>query len=207
MNDQKRDNIEVRLNRDGSVDEIVVCDPHDGRCLFHLEQMDDHYYWMRAYGITQDLVAHIGATMGKREGTPLLGGEAEPGKHYPHGVQSLGPGVTKVIVGYKEIEGPVVDSNYHWEDGHHEDEHTPAEYRTPEETRHAKVLELLDRFGVDALLNDILTVYAKGRRGPHDLALIKEVQEARVKFAAADKAAWDKKMEEWMQRAKENDSA
>ena len=59
---EKRDNIEVRLHKDGTLDEIVICDPHNGNCLFHLEQMSDQYYWMRAYGVTQDLVVQIGAT-------------------------------------------------------------------------------------------------------------------------------------------------
>lgn len=206
MTDLKRDNIEVRLNRDGSVDEIVICDPHDGRCLFHLEQMDDHYYWMRAYGITQDMVAHIGAGIGKIRGRPILGEDVQPGKVYPEGVMYGGKdNPSKEIKGWEVLEGALVWSNYAWEDAHHENEHTLEKYRTPEETRYAKVLELLDRFGVDALLNDIITVYVKGRRAPHDLALIKEVQQARVKYAEANKAAWDKHMEEWIQKSKETD--
>jgi hypothetical protein len=34
--------IEVRLNEDGTVDEIVTSRP----CTFHLEQMDDGQYWI-----------------------------------------------------------------------------------------------------------------------------------------------------------------
>lgn len=204
MTDLKRDNIEVRLNSDGSVDEIVICDPHDGRCLFHLEQMDDHYYWMRAYGITQDLVAHIGAGIGKLRGAPIIGEDAQPGKVYPEGVMFGGKDKPcKEIKGWEEIDGGVVWSDFDWEDAHHEDEHTQLEHRTTEEVRHARVLELLERFGVDALLNDIMTVYSKGRRDPHDLSLVKAVQQARMIFADADKAAWDKKMEEWTTTARQ----
>ena len=40
-------------------------------------------------------------------------------------------------------------------------------------------------------------LHNKGRRESHDLDLVKEVQEARMKFQEAEKAAWDKKMAEW----------
>lgn len=192
MSDLKRDNIEVRLNCDGSVDEIVICDPHDGRCLFHLEQMDDHYYWMRAYGITQDLIAHIGANIGKVRGEPIIGEDVQPGKVYPEGVMYCGKDKPcKEIKGFEEIDGGVVWSNHEWEDAYHENKHTQPEHRTTEEARHARVLELLVSFGVDALLNDIMTVCAKGRAEPHDLMLVKEVRQAIAKFAEA-KAAWNK---------------
>lgn len=58
--DERKGNIEVRFNDDDSVDEIVIFNLM-GRCIFHLEQMDDNFYWMRAYGEAVDLVAHIGA--------------------------------------------------------------------------------------------------------------------------------------------------
>ena len=157
MNDQKRDNVEVRLNGDGTVDEIVVCDPHDNKCLFHLEQMDDHRYWCRAYGITQDLVVHFGTQMGKIRGNPILGDEAVQGKVCMEGIAGDGSGKMREIKGWEEIDAPVMWSNFEWEDGHHEDEHAMLEYRTPEETRHAKVRELLDRFGIDQVLNDLMT--------------------------------------------------
>ena len=39
--------VEIRYNDDGTVDEIVVKHPTDPkRCLLHLEQMDDGYYWI-----------------------------------------------------------------------------------------------------------------------------------------------------------------
>ena len=39
---------EIRRYPDGSVDEIVAYGP-DGRCWFHLEQMDDSRWWMAIY--------------------------------------------------------------------------------------------------------------------------------------------------------------
>jgi len=62
MKDEIRDDIEVRFHKDGTVDEIVTY--HNGRCSFHMEQMDDHWFWMRFYGITQDLVVHIASSQG-----------------------------------------------------------------------------------------------------------------------------------------------
>ncbi len=62
---ERRGNVEVRWNEDHSLDEIVIYD-EKGSVVFHLEQMDDQLYWMRAGNgeKNQDLVAHIGATMG-----------------------------------------------------------------------------------------------------------------------------------------------
>ncbi len=62
---ERRGNVELRTNEDNSLDEIVIYDK-DGRVIFHLEQMDEQLYWMRAgYGEEgNDLVAHIKATIG-----------------------------------------------------------------------------------------------------------------------------------------------
>lgn len=38
---------EISLNKDGTVDEIFV--RVDGNCVFHMEQMDDNFYWAAAY--------------------------------------------------------------------------------------------------------------------------------------------------------------
>jgi hypothetical protein len=102
------------LNKDGSVDEILVYDPHDDRCLFHLEQMDDHYYWMRAYGVSDDLVAHIGATIGRVHGEPILGEEVQPGKKYSEVMFSGGKRIE--IKGWEEKDGPKVWSDHEWEE-------------------------------------------------------------------------------------------
>jgi hypothetical protein len=42
----KRGPVEVRFDEDGGVDEIVIYGP-DGKCLFHAEDMGDHF-WARA---------------------------------------------------------------------------------------------------------------------------------------------------------------
>lgn len=41
---------EVRLNEDGSIDEIVTSRP----CTFHLEQLDDGQYWMALTPTTEN---------------------------------------------------------------------------------------------------------------------------------------------------------
>tara|TARA_Y100000310_G_scaffold337911_1_gene426186 strand:- start:1766 stop:2011 length:246 start_codon:yes stop_codon:yes gene_type:complete len=45
---KKFGNHEIRFNKDGTVDEIVIRDEH-GTCLFHLEQLDDNCYWCGTY--------------------------------------------------------------------------------------------------------------------------------------------------------------
>ena len=45
---------DVGLNADGTVDEIVLRDA-DGNVLFHLEQMDDTYFWFAFYGPRTDM--------------------------------------------------------------------------------------------------------------------------------------------------------
>lgn len=48
------DDIEVRYNDDGTVDEIIVRDRNDPkRCLFHLEQMDKDAYWIGLKGVDE----------------------------------------------------------------------------------------------------------------------------------------------------------
>lgn len=39
--------IEVRLNKDSSLDEVVL--ERDGECLFHLEQLSDTNWWMAVH--------------------------------------------------------------------------------------------------------------------------------------------------------------
>lgn len=56
---ERKDNIEVRPNKDDSVDEIIYYND-TGRFLYHLEQMSEDSYWMRFQGITQDLVVNFG---------------------------------------------------------------------------------------------------------------------------------------------------
>lgn len=54
-------NIEIRPNEDGTIDEIVLLDT-DGRVVFHLEQMDDTDYWVGLYDYTSrgtDNCTHI----------------------------------------------------------------------------------------------------------------------------------------------------
>lgn len=40
-------NVEMRLNDDGSIDEIVCY--AKGKCVFHLEQMSGNHFWAAAY--------------------------------------------------------------------------------------------------------------------------------------------------------------
>lgn len=56
----------VRLHADGRLDEIVLRDKA-GQCLFHLEQMNEHVFWLRCYStrehpLDQELVAHLRST-------------------------------------------------------------------------------------------------------------------------------------------------
>lgn len=51
-------NIEVRLNDDGTLDEVVMYD-QNGKCVYHLEQMSDCLFWMRFYGDQKDLVVNF----------------------------------------------------------------------------------------------------------------------------------------------------
>lgn len=139
---EKRDNIEVRLNKDGSVDEIVIQDPHTGRCLFHLEQMDSHYYWMRAYGITKDLVAHIGAGIGERNGKPI---EDDRG----------------FITGYEKVPNcPVVESDFEWEDAATEFD---TQEQTPAAERHRQIAEIVNQYGVPCVLQEIADILKQGQ--------------------------------------------
>ena len=62
---------DVGLNADGTVDEIVLRDA-DGNVLFHLEKMDDTYFWFGFYGGPKDAQGHdqeirgwIGSTSGR----------------------------------------------------------------------------------------------------------------------------------------------
>lgn len=46
MPTDRRGNVELRTNDDGTLDEVVIYDAN-GACLFHLEQMSDDCFWMR----------------------------------------------------------------------------------------------------------------------------------------------------------------
>ena len=177
MSDEKRDNIEIRLHKDGTLDEIVIDDPHTGKCLFHVEQMDDHYFWMRAYGTTQDLVVHIGAGIGTRNGKPI---EDERG----------------FITSYEQVPNcPVVETNYEWDDSTHESE-THTDFHTPEAERHHAIAELINRYGVACMLQDIAAVIKKGRMAEHEQGVVADLDNAQTKFLAGDKAYWDARIAE-----------
>lgn len=173
---EKRDNIEVRLHKDGTLDEIVIEDPRTGQCLFHLEQMSDQHFWMRAYGITQDLVANIGAVMGMCDGKSIT-----DEKGY--------------IIGFEKTEGPVVDTNFEWEDSTNESE-CGEKFATPPVKRREKVAEIINRFGVACVLQEIADILRQGRKAEHEQALITELDNARTKFVAGDKALLDAKIAE-----------
>jgi len=61
----KGEGFEIRLNDDGTLDEIVTYDTF-GRCNFHLEQMSDDSYWMGLYPRDNcGLHANFGVKKGK----------------------------------------------------------------------------------------------------------------------------------------------
>jgi hypothetical protein len=176
MSDERRDNIEVRLHKDGTLDEVVIYDPHTGHGIFHLEQMSDQHFWMRAYGVTQDLVVNIGAISGTCEGRPICD---ERG----------------FITGYENYEGPKIDANYQWDDSTMESECHP-DSRTPEAERHDKIAEIINRYGVACVLQDIAAVVRKGRMAEHEQEVVADLDNARTKFLAGDKAYWDARIAE-----------
>jgi hypothetical protein len=175
MSRERRDNIEIGLNKDGTLDEILVYDKH-GKCLFHLEQMDDSYYWMRAYGITQDLIAHIGATTGLVRNKPITN---EKG----------------YVIGHEECEGPKVWRKHEWDDSVMESSCLP-DLHTPEAERHAEIAEIINKYGVASTLQDIANVLRKGRMAKHEQAVVADLENTRVKFLAGDKAYWDARIAE-----------
>lgn len=57
--DLRSKHAELRFNEDGTVDDLLIRDS-TGRYLFHMEQMDDGLYWMRAYtGGDEDFVVWL----------------------------------------------------------------------------------------------------------------------------------------------------
>jgi len=66
----RRGNVEIRKNKDGTVDELLIYDK-DGQCIFHMEQMDTHWHWARVYGTEEDCVLQISATIGEVPGQLL----------------------------------------------------------------------------------------------------------------------------------------
>lgn len=66
MNDRrgtKRDHIEVRRLDDGSIDEI--CAGVGGKCVLHLELMDDCLTWMSIEVGGERLVVHVASASGR----------------------------------------------------------------------------------------------------------------------------------------------
>jgi len=66
--------VEVRPNEDGTVDEVII--NVGGRCVFHLEQMDDDAYWFAIY-TNPDPMADSWAFWMNRKGKRLLLKETE----------------------------------------------------------------------------------------------------------------------------------
>ncbi len=176
MADERRDNIEVRLHKDGTLDEVVFYDPYTEQCIFHLEQMSDQHFWMRFYGTTQDLVVHIGAISGSCDGKPICD---ERG----------------FITGYEKYEGPKIDANYNWDDSTMESECHP-DFRTPEVERKAAIAEIINKYGTACVLQDIANVLRQGRMAQHEQILVGELDTARSTFLAGDKAYWDARIAE-----------
>jgi hypothetical protein len=55
----RQDGIELRYDEDGDLDEVVL---HvDGRCVLHVERMDNNYFWMGLYAAGHTAHANIGA--------------------------------------------------------------------------------------------------------------------------------------------------
>ena len=174
--EDKRDNIEVRLHKDGTLDEIVMDDPHTGQCLFHLEQMDDYYFWMRCYGITQDLVVHFGAVMGMRNGKPICD---EKG----------------FVKGYEQFEGAKVSSDFHWDDPTKESE-TAERFQTPAIERRNQIAEIVNKYGVACVLQEIADIYKEGRKADHEQELIANLTDTERKFRVGEKKYWDARIAE-----------
>lgn len=175
--DERRDNIEVRLHKNGTVDEILMYDPHTGHCMFHMEQMDDHYFWMRFYGITQDLVVNIGAGIGERNGKPICDDRG-------------------FITGYEKIPNcPVVETDYDWDDSTMESDCHP-DTRTPEAERLSQLMEIVNKYGVACVLQDIANIVRKGRMAEHEQGVVADLDNARTKFLAGDKAYWNARIAE-----------
>lgn len=53
------DQVCIGYNANGTVDEIVLYDK-DGRCLFHMEQMDNHWHWFAIYGSQKEVRGQVG---------------------------------------------------------------------------------------------------------------------------------------------------
>jgi hypothetical protein len=178
---EKRDNVEVRLHNDGTLDEIVITD-HADRCIMHLEQMDDHYYWMRVYGITQDLVVHIGATIGT--------------------VTEYVTDEKGIITGTRPLEGqPKVWANYEWEDSLDERSERLA---APNVQRRQQVASLVGTYGVGALLGEIVDIVGlSGRNEEHEVRLTEELREIKDRFMDNMKGYWRRRLDEWMKSSRE----
>lgn len=167
---EARDNIEIRLHEDGTLDELLIYDPHDGRCLYHMEQMADDWFWMRVNGVTQDLVVHIGAIIGLCDGKPLLD---DNGK----------------VKGFEKINNPKVDTNYYWDDPSTEFDCHP-ETRTPEKERLAEIGQIINKYGVASVLKDIAAIYRQGRKAYHDNVLVEGLESIYGRFQEDEKVYW-----------------
>lgn len=176
MADERRDNIEVRLHKDGTLDEVVIYDPRTGHGIFHLEQMDDHWFWMRCYGITQDLVVHFGATIGLCDDRPMFD---EQGKYIGHG----------------QVEGPKVWANFEWDDPPKESE-THEDLQTPAAERRTEIAKLINQYGVSCVLQEIAGIFKEGRKAEHEQELIADLIETERKYQVGDRKYWDARIAE-----------
>ena len=55
--------VEVRYGKDGTLDEIVIS--VRGRCVFHLERMDDQDWWAGLYGDNASYHLNFGVRKGQ----------------------------------------------------------------------------------------------------------------------------------------------
>lgn len=51
----RKGRVEVRLNEDGTVDEMIVYEPNSDKVVLHLEQMEEHAYWLRVQNTDGEL--------------------------------------------------------------------------------------------------------------------------------------------------------
>lgn len=64
MDADRRGNVEVRLDNERLLDELLIRDSATGHLVFHMERLDRHRFWMRAYGAVEDVIVHISSTEG-----------------------------------------------------------------------------------------------------------------------------------------------
>lgn len=69
-------------------------------------------------------------------------------------------------------------------------------FATPPVERREKVAEVINRFGVACVLQEIVEILRQGRNAEHEQALITELDNARTKFIVGDKALMDARIVE-----------